>query len=137
MEDNYFIPLFKENDRTNVLVYRSVKYSKIPVGIPRCRSCKEIHDAAHRKAAFIAWGTALAIVAVSFLIGSAGGVGGIFIGLMIGLFAGFMTGTIMVDKLQVKIVNRYGILSKLTGAHHNDAVQDLVINGWSFSQPTA
>ncbi len=35
MEDNYFIPMFQEVDRTNVIVYRNVKFKKIPVGIPR------------------------------------------------------------------------------------------------------
>jgi hypothetical protein len=129
MEDNYFIPLFKENDRTNVIVYRSVKYSKIPVGIPRCTSCKSIHILAAGRAAQISWAVAIAVVILGFAIWGIWGIFGIFAGLVIG-FGGS-------DFLQDKLVRDKGIYTKSEGAKQNEAVQDLVINGWSFTQPTA
>lgn len=129
MEDNYFVPLFKENDRTNVIVYRSVKYSKIPVGIPRCSNCKSIHILAAGRAAQIAWGIAIAVVILIFAIWGIWGIFGIFGGLIIG-FAGSWL-------LQVKLVSDKGIYTKEEGAKQNEAVQDLVINGWSLKQPTA
>jgi hypothetical protein len=129
MEDNYFIPLFKENDRTNVIVYRSVKYSKVPVGIPRCSSCKSIHILAAGRAAQIAWSIAIAVVLLIFAIWGIWGIFGIFAVIIIG-FGG-------TNVIQNKLVRDKGIYTKLDGAKQNEAVQDLVINGWSFTQPTA
>src|SRR5690349_15315300 len=80
MEDNYFIPMFKENDRTNVIVYRSVKYNKLPVGIPRCKSCKSIHIQTAGRAAQIAWGIGIAVVILIFAIWGVAGIFGIFAG---------------------------------------------------------
>lgn len=129
MEDNYFIPLFKENDRTNVIVYRSVKYNKLPVGVPRCRDCRSIHALAAGRAAQIAWGIAIAVVILIFAIWGIFGIFGIFAGIIIGF-----GGTAL---LQDKLVKDKGIYTKLEGAKQNEAVQDLVINGWSLKQPTA
>ncbi len=129
MEDNYFIPMFKENDRTNVIVYRSVKYNKLPVGIPRCKSCKSIHIHAAGRAAQIAWGIAIAVVILSFAIW---GIAGIF-----GIFAGFIIGFGGSGWLQAKLACDKGIYPPEQGAKRNEAVQDLVINGWSLRQPTA
>jgi hypothetical protein len=129
MEDNYFIPLFKENDRTNVIVYRSVKYNKLPVGVPRCSDCKTIHVLAAGRAAQISWGVAIAVVILIFAIWGIFGIFGIFAGIIIG-FAGTML-------LQNKLVKDKGIYTKLDGAKQNEAVQDLVINGWSLKQPSA
>src|SRR5688572_11602558 len=84
MEDNYFVPLFKENDRTNIIVYRSVKYSKIPVGIPRCKSCMQIHQEAASRSALTAWGIAVGVVVFSIIIWGAGGILSILLGLLIG-----------------------------------------------------
>lgn len=129
MEDNHFIPLFKENDRTNIIVYRSVKYSKIPVGIPRCRTCLEIHKDASSKAGLQAWGIAAAIVVLSFIIW---GIGGIF-SIIVAIFVGF----IGQGYLESKIVQGKGIFTKKGGAERNSAVQELVLDGWTFTQPTA
>lgn len=129
MEDNYFVPLYKERDRTNIVVYRSVKYQKIPVGIPRCRSCKAIHEAAATKGMLFAWGMAIAIELICFKIDLLWGFIAIFPCLFI-VFAG-------ADYIQDKIVGEKGIHTKLGGAKENEAVQDLVINGWSFTMPSA
>src|ERR1043165_4868354 len=86
MEENYFIPLFKENDRTNIIVYRSVKYSKIPVGIPRCRTCLDIHQQSANKGALQAWGIGAAIFAFFLLIGGGAIAIGLVLCILIGLF---------------------------------------------------
>lgn len=44
MNDNYFVPVFKVQDRTNVIVYSSVKFSKLLIGIPRCNGCRDIQS---------------------------------------------------------------------------------------------
>jgi len=128
MEDNYFVPLFKENDRTNIIVYRSVKYSKIPVGIPRCKNCQATHNEAAGRAALISWITAGVVVILSFLIWGPYG----FLAIFAGIFIGF-GGT---HFLENKFVREKGIFTKLDGAKRNGAVQELVIGGWSFTQPT-
>lgn len=129
MEDNYFVPLYKEQDRTNIIVYRSVKYQKIPVGIPRCKSCKGIHEKSARKGSAFAVLLAIAIEIILFKIGPLWGVIGLFPSLII-LFAG-------AEYIQDKFVENKGITTKMNGAKHNGAVQDLVISGWSFKKPSA
>jgi len=129
MDENYFIPLFKEQDRTNVIVYRSVKYKKIPVGVPRCQSCKNIHESSTSKAQLYAWGIALGVVVFSFAVWGIFGIFAIFVGIFIG-FGG-------THFFENKFVRDSGILTKLEGAKENDTIQDLVIHGWSFTQPAA
>src|SRR5688500_4438081 len=80
MEDNYFIPLFREKDRTNVIVYRSVKFSKIPVGIPRCKTCKAVHAKASTIGALVGWSVALIFVIGWFKIFGVSGLFSLIIG---------------------------------------------------------
>lgn len=129
MEDNYFVPLFKEADRTNIVVYRSVKYNKIPVGIPRCKTCKGIHDKAASASTWVGWGSAIlfAYLGFQFL-----GINGLFT-LVASPFVGFGL-KVLTEK---RMVASKEIYSKLEGAKQNEAVQDLVLSGWSFTQPSA
>jgi hypothetical protein len=129
MEDNYFVPLFRENDRTNIIVYRSVKYSKIPVGIPRCKSCMYIHQEAAGRSALTAWGIAFGVVVFSIIIWGVGGI--------ISIVAALLIGFLGTHLLQNKFIREKGIFTKMDGAKRNPAVQELVIDGWSFTQPTA
>lgn len=129
MEDNLFVPLFKENDRTNLIVYRSVKYSKIPVGVPRCPGCKSIHEKAVIKAALISWASAVLVLVLSFLIWGPYG----FFAMLPAIFIG-VGGTYF---LQNSIVRGKGIYTKMDGAKQNEAVQDLILSGWSFTLPSA
>lgn len=129
MDDNYFVPLFKENDRTNIIVYRSVKYKKIPVGIPRCKTCQTIHEEARNRATVISVSVAAAFVILCFLIWGIYGIFAIFAGIFIG-FGG-------AAYLEGRFVREKGIFTRIDGAKRNDAVQELVIAGWSFTQPTA
>lgn len=129
MEDNVFVPVFKEQDRTNVIVYRSVKYQKIPIGLPRCESCKQIHAAAGRKSKIYAWTATLIIVIASISIWGLFGIFSVFAGVIVG-FGG-------AQLLENQFVRDQGILTKMDGAKENDTVQDFIINGWSFSQPAA
>jgi hypothetical protein len=129
MEENYFVPLFKEQDRTNIVVYRSVKYSKIPIGIPRCERCREIHQSAANKSKLYAWTGAVAGFLLSI---SIWGVLGVF-----GIIPCLLFGIIGAHYIENKLVSDQGILTKMEGAKQDETVQDLVISGWSFNQPTA
>ncbi len=129
MDDNYFVPLFKEKDRTNIIVYRSVKFSKILIGIPRCKMCLEIHQSAARVATYYAWGIGIAVLILTILMGGFWFFGGVLSCIFIGVFTPIL--------IKNKIATKKGILTELEGAKQNELVQDFVINGWSFTQPSA
>lgn len=63
VNDCYYVPIFRENDRTNLVVYRNVKFSKILIGIPRCADCKNIHEKAKNKALIVSAICAFLIIA--------------------------------------------------------------------------
>lgn len=133
MNDNYFVPVFKENDRTNIIVYRSVKYQKIDIGIPRCVDCKTIHQSAKTKALLISLVAAFAIVAFmvyNFLNFHAV----ISVGLL--FLAGF-TGFGGYVYLQSVFACKAGISSLKDGAEGEALVQDFLMQGWSLKQPSA
>ena len=130
MEDCYFVPLFKEKDRTNIIVYRSVKYSKILIGIPRCSTCAAIHESAKKKATMYAILSAAGIFVFSLLFQNA------WVGI-VGFMAGMFSLVALPNYFQRKIVFKKDIVDMQRGAEINDTVQDFVIGGWSFTQPSA
>ncbi|MDF2188448.1 hypothetical protein [Paraflavitalea sp. CAU 1676] len=75
------------------------------------------------------WGAGAVIVILSFMIWGPLG----FISIFAGLLMGFL-GTHLIEN---RLARDKGIFTKLDGAKRNDAVQELVIGGWSFSQPSA
>ncbi len=129
MNDNYFVPIFKERDRTNIIVYSSVKFSKILIGIPRCISCREIHTASVKKSNLIAVVFSLSTIILSFLIFGPYGFYGIFIGLFIGFGGSYF--------LTKKFVSDKGILNPKEGAQQDKTTQLFIMGGWTFNQPTA
>src|SRR6187402_175160 len=78
-DEHHFVSVFKEVDRTDIVVYKSVKYQEVAIGIPRCTNCYVIHDAAGDKANLYCWGAAIFI---SLLSGMIWGLLGIFIALV-------------------------------------------------------
>lgn len=132
-EECYFIPLFIEADRTNIIVYRSVKYSKILIGIPRCRSCKDIHNDSKNKAVTIT--IAIVVLTLAFLLYNFMNLNAfVFI---FGIFGVIFGGVYGSAKLTERYVANKGIYTLRDGAETNEVVRDLVIAGWSFNQPTA
>ncbi|SFW85413.1 hypothetical protein [Chitinophaga sancti] len=129
MEDNYFINLFKEQDRTNIIVYRSVKYQKIPVGISRCKDCLNAHESAAKKAGIICVAVAIAMEIIFFKID-------LLLGL-IGLVPFFLIIFAGTGYLANRFVEDKGVTPKVDGAKNNEAVQHLLMSGWSLTQPSA
>ena len=41
--------LYKEKSRTNLVVYRNVKFSKIDIGASTCSNCLKVHKKIHRQ----------------------------------------------------------------------------------------
>lgn len=128
--DSYYIPLFSVKDRTNIIVYSSVKYAKIDVGIPRCTSCREIHTNAGKKATLYAVIAAIATWLIAIALFN-------FFGGVFGLLAALLVGFGGQHFLKNKFVRDQDILTLKDGAETNETVQALVISGWTFTQPSA
>jgi hypothetical protein len=134
MDSCFFQTLFFEEKRSNYLVVRKVKFNKVSIGVPRCESCKTIHDEAHTKAQkyiFIAAGILFILpFLLSFSFDS------FFDGLIpavIVLIAGFVFKNYLVEK----IVFRTDILSEKVGAEYSKIVQNFLEEGWQYEQPEA
>jgi hypothetical protein len=133
MNDCYFVPLFVTNDRTNIVVYRSVKYSKILIGIPRCSSCKSIHEKATSKSQWITGVSvilAIAFLIYNFMVLNAFVVVG-------GIFAMIFGGIYGSKKMTESFVVNQDIYTEQDGAETNEVVRELIVGGWSFTQPSA
>jgi hypothetical protein len=130
MNENFFVPVFKEEDRTNIVVYRSVKFKKILIGIPRCPGCLEIHNTSASRAKLFSWIGAVIIFILCLMTVSA------YI-IFAGIFLLFLVGFLGSHLLEKQFVRNRGILPKMDGAKENETVQEFIIHGWSFTQPSA
>ena len=129
MSDNYFLNLYKEVDRTNVIVYRNVKFNKISIGIPRCASCKKIHNKSHDASVLYSILIVILIMVISFYIWGGFGFFAIFVCIPIGVFGQGI--------IKNKLISAENILKEKDGAKKSDTVKEFIIRGWSFNQPTA
>jgi hypothetical protein len=128
--ENYFLPLFAVQDRTNVIIYSSVKFTKIEVEIPRCSNCYKIHIDAENKAQLWSWLTILLVyISAIYLFGIVGGIAGIF-----GCIFIYFTASHLITNY---LIEKSGILKLKEGVLKNETVQELVISGWSFNHPSA
>lgn len=129
MNSNYFVPLFRVEDRTYLVVYSSVKFKKIFIGIPRCSDCKKVHNDTNIYPWAISFIAGLFFIILSFF----------FLGLLYGLYSmviiltiAIITPLILVDR----ILKKKGVLRRKEAVKKDALVQDLVINGWSLTQPS-
>jgi hypothetical protein len=122
--------LFKENDRTNIVVYRSVKYSEIKIGIPRCNECANIHNGAGSNSAMIG---IIAGIAICVTCGVIWGAVGCFLGLIAGIAVGFF----LDDYYETELVEKKGISSEKNGFVQDDTVRTFIAMGWELTQPAA
>ena len=133
VNDCYFVPIFSEKDRTNLIVYRSVKFKKIVIGIPRCASCKAIHAGAQIKGIIISLIVALLIVAVivyNFLL---------FHPIVSVVLFFISVGALVFGhvNLQNIFTKQKGIYTLKAGATKDYLVHSFLMKGWSFTQPSA
>lgn len=131
-EDNIYMPLYKESDRLNVVVYRKVSYKKIDIGLARCPHCKGIHQ----KQKNLTWvytiiGGILAMVLLSIFTNET--ILSILLGIAISAFIWLIVRAI----LEKSISRREKILTKQEAAAKYPIVQTLLAEGWTFDQPTA
>lgn len=131
-EDNLYLPIYKEDDRLNIVVYRRVSYKKIDVGVARCPHCKEIHRKQKIKTLLLAVGIGvLATIMIEYFIGF------IVISAMIGFAIGFVAWAFARVFVERKNSIKENILTKEDAAQQYELVRGLLADGWTFDKPTA
>lgn len=140
-EDNFYLPLYKEKDRTNVVVYRSVKYSMIKVGVARCPECGRIHKQVKTKAIIMVIILSILSLTVLPLLGW-----GLTLLLhnTIPFFVLFFIGMILIfvmihlyPRFEQRFARQQQVLSRWEAAMEYDLVSTLLNDGWTFEQPLA
>ena len=134
MDSCFFQTLYLEQKRANYLVVRKVNFNKVSIGVPRCESCKSIHDESGTKAKkyiFIATGIILILpMLFSFSLDT---LTSAIIPALIVLIAGFL----LKNYITEKIVFNTDILSEKVGAEYSVIVQEFLEEGWQYEQPEA
>ena len=141
-KSNFYIPIFKEKDRTNVIVYRNVKFQRLNIGVSRCPACKEKHKRIQPLSILVGLlvglGAAGLSLGLGWLLAEFFNLMFIFIvfvalGVGLGIFLGFSFYYRQLNKMSIKS----GILSERDAASQYELVQSLLNDGWTFDQPIA
>lgn len=128
--NNYdFIKLYKVKDRTNFVIYRSLKYEEMIIGISRCNDCVEFHEEASRKSPILKY--AIYLLILTFIL-PVFGLKVFVIGITLSVILFFL-----LHKYVIKTNNSKGRLTLKQGIASNETIQDLVISGWTFDKPSA
>jgi hypothetical protein len=123
----YTITIYKENNRT--YFPRRVQFSYVPVSIPRCKSCQEVHSESSN--AFL----------ISLIIGAVAGLivgiiadgywfGGLLAGGVLGWIVGMVIKSSKTDSASMKSTSTSDI-----GTY--PPIKQRIKEGWQFSEPTA
>jgi len=126
----YYAPIYKVESKTNIVIYRSVQYNKVLLGIPRCTSCAGIHKGTRVKTAVYVMAILVAITGLGYWLGDIGGAFAGFIIAGVAAGVGFIT-------LESRLVEGNGILTLEDGARNNLIVKSFLTGGWSLTPPTA
>lgn len=129
MDRNYFVPVFKVQDRTSLVIYSSVKFSKVSVGIPRCTRCFVTHQENAWKSWGISTASAITLIILGFTIF---GYWGVFVARPSFVLL-FVSGILLSDFLDRK----KGLMRKKDVANRDPLIQQMLISGWSLTPPTA
>lgn len=138
VNDSCYLTLYKENARTNLLVYRNVKFSKINVGASRCKYCKEIHDKVKIKSLLLTVFTHLIVIGLAvLLISQMTGVCIIFGILLLFINIGLMAMQTVYRLFENIVIKQYKVLTKRDGLKLYPIVQELLNDGFTFEEPIA
>ncbi len=140
MDDISYVKMYKEVDRTNVIVYRNVKFKYIQIGVPICQKCKNAHKAVKIKSYVAFTVTLLTLMALLVLGGfyliNHSPIVGIIVMLVV-IFAFAFMANRMFKFFEKKFLERYNILNEREGALKYDITQTLLQDGYSFDAPVA
>lgn len=131
LNTNMYLNLYKEKDRINLLVFRSVKYSDFAVSVPRCSNCFEIHYNIKLYSKILTGLSFFLVFPLGFYL--IGGVFGMFISIMSSALAAVYIYKIAEKKLlEIKQMD-----SEEIGAEKVKLVQIFLNDGWTSVPPTA
>ncbi len=127
---HYYKALFREQKRTNVIVYRNVKFAKIAVGIPRCKKCKEVHESANSFTMIMILASTVIFFVIGFVIFP-------LLGFVTG-FLGFLFPFAFREKIEdLRAEQAIHTLTKTEGVKKDPLITDMRLNGWTLNQPMA
>lgn len=124
----YYAPIYKVQRKTTIVVYRSVQYNKVLLGIPRCVSCHKIH---HTKRILTVLYILIALVGFTTFGYYLAGIGGGFAAFAITALASAAGFPI----LESRLIERKGILTLRDGAYNNLILKNFLSTGWSLTPP--
>jgi hypothetical protein len=129
INDCLFVPIYRPINKLNIIIYRSVKFNKLPVGVPRCKSCLEIHETSKKKAKIYSWSIALAICLFFCLFQP--------FGFVIGLMSIGFTVLILNDYIPGKLIQKKDIFTIKDAGELDESIQELIAAGWLLEAPRA
>lgn len=140
LNDNCYKELYKEKSRTNLLVYRNVKFSKIEIGASRCHECKKIHKKVKIRSMSVLLGFTIACVAamvyIIFLLFEYISVFAFLVGLLLlGVF--MVMSKKFYNRIEERFIRKYKILTPEQGFLQYPIVRELLNDGFTFEQPMA
>lgn len=138
---NYYTKMYCEQSRTNVVVYRNVKYSMLQIGATRCPHCKAIHSKVKMQSILLCllilllgWTIIGGITAMLFPFIT---IIAIFLGTVGGLFFLFYLLCRVYSRIEQSLLERRMIISPRDGLMMYPIVEQLFREGFTFEQPTA
>ncbi len=139
--DNFYIPIFKEKDRTNLVVYRSVKFNKVEIGVSRCPECKRTHKKVKTKAILEVVQLSLLSLTLLPLLGWGlttllNNIIPFFVLFFIGLGMMFLW-IYLFPRFEQRYARQHHVLSRREAAMEYDLVSSMIAEGWTFDQPLA
>lgn len=130
-ELNYIVSrtVYKETSRSHYNNQRRVEFSQLEIKIPRCGTCKYLHNSSSNVYITYLIGISLLCITIGSLIEE-----NFIIGGLIGAFTGHIMGNHFVSKFNQK--------NKINGESDSDLKTNPTLiyyfkNGWSFNKPTA
>ena len=130
-DKNKYLELYKEKDRTNLLIYRSVKYNQITILVPRCNECYRTHSNVKLYSRIFTWLSFFLVLPLGYWF--IGGVTGIFVSLISCILIPVYIYTHAEKKfLEIKQIESEGI-----GAEKVKLVRDFLNDGWAGVSPSA
>ena len=131
LHSNKYLKLYKENDRTNLVIYRSVKYNQFTILIPRCSKCYKIHINTKIYSRVFTWISFFLILPLGYFL--IGGVAGMFVSLISSILVAVYIYTYSESKfLEIKKIDSEG-----KGAESVKLVRDFLNDDWTGVAPSA
>jgi hypothetical protein len=129
MDDCHYMPIYKNAKSTNLIVYRSIEYSQIDIGVPRCNSCSKKHEHTDLKAIITTIILATPIFGISYLFRNNSTIH------VVSFFIGLMVVGLGVPFLRYYYLTKTNFQNGLDEAVENDTLKDFLLLGWSLNHP--